>query len=186
MPTWQLTVTPLHATIALFQNHNPKRRAENISRSSLTTKNRIEKGVTKSSRSEPQSSFVQMSQCLNITSGIVAHLVHGDILRTTTDGAAACRTAWERLRVACLVNERADTWNGGTTADRRQSSRRQLGGLGRSACCRITHRSGARERRDSLSRIIGQSGIDRRLTVARRAIWQGRTVGMIDLRQRWM
>ena len=42
---------------------------------------------------ESQCGFVQMSQRLNITCSIVAHLVHGDILRTATDGASTCRAA---------------------------------------------------------------------------------------------
>ena len=39
--------------------------------------------------SKPQGRLVQMSQCLNVTSGIVAHFVHGDVLGTATEGTAA-------------------------------------------------------------------------------------------------
>jgi hypothetical protein len=42
---------------------------------------------------ESQSGLVQMSQCLDIARSVVAHLVHGNVSRMTTKGAAACRAA---------------------------------------------------------------------------------------------
>jgi hypothetical protein len=147
--TRKLTVTPFHAIIAAYRPMDPKRQspAEYISRISLA-RNTEKRKMVQIDSLESQSGLVQMSQCLDITRSIVAHLVHGNVLRTTTDGAAACRTAGvERLWVAGLVNQRADTGNSSSTADWRKSGRRQFGRLCGSTCSSISQRSRTRERR---------------------------------------
>jgi hypothetical protein len=113
--------------------------------------------------SESQSGLVQMSQCLHIARSVVAHLVHGNVSRMTTKRTAACRAASvERLWVARLVDQRADTGNGSTTADWGKSGRRQLSRLRGSAGGSISQRSRARKgRQRGFSGVVGQSWIDR-------------------------
>jgi hypothetical protein len=86
-----LTATPSHAIVSayrLIDLRTPNPSGVHAHAFRLLEKQNREKMVQVGG-SESQSGLVQVSQCLDIACGIVTHLVHGNVLRTTTDWAAA-------------------------------------------------------------------------------------------------
>jgi hypothetical protein len=137
---------------------------------------------------ESQSGLVQVSECLNIACRIIAHLVDWNVLRPSTDRTAACWSPCiERLRIARLVDKRADAWDCRTTA---AGCRGELDAFTRVLRTgRRVDGSGTWKRR-SKSRVVmvvGQSGIYRRDAMARcarRDIVERRPMGLMKLRKR--